>query len=57
MSAVAGTFDLVAVAVIVVVAVVFLVTRFVERRRPGASGKVVVGASLQKGLERARRHR
>lgn len=50
--------DVLAVAVVVVVALIFLGSRFVEKRGAGASsGVVVVGAGLQKGLDRARKAR
>ena len=52
-----STVDVVAVVAIVLVAAAFLVSRFVDRQKPGGGGEVVVGAALAKGLKRARRRR
>lgn len=50
--------DVVSVVVVVGLAVAFLVSRFVgPNASSSSSGTVVVGAGLQKGLERARRRR
>jgi hypothetical protein len=50
--------DVVVVVVVVGLAVAFLITRFVGPGRASSpSGAVVVGASLHKGLDKARRRR
>jgi hypothetical protein len=50
--------DVVSVVVVVGLAVAFLVSRFVgPKGAASSSGSVVVGAGLQKGLDRARRRR
>jgi hypothetical protein len=49
--------DVVIVVVVVGLAVAFLVSRFVGPKTSSSSGTVVVGASLHKGLDKARRRR
>lgn len=54
-----ATLDLLLSSTIVVLAVVFLAQRFVRPQNKQVSGPadVVVGASLQRGLDKARRSR
>jgi hypothetical protein len=53
----AAVIDVVVVVVVVGLAVTFLVSRFVGPKASSSSGSVVVGAGLQKGIDRARRRR
>jgi hypothetical protein len=58
MSAPYHLMDVVVVVVVVGLAVAFLITRFVgPGRSSSSSGAVVVGASMRKGLDKARRRR
>lgn len=55
----AGTVDVVVVLTVVAVAIAWLVSRFVHNKADSSasSGTVVVGASLQRGLDRAARNK
>jgi hypothetical protein len=57
MSAPHQLLDVMSVVVVVGLAVAFLVSRFVGPKTSSSSGTVVVGAGLQKGLDKARRRR
>lgn len=57
MSAPHHVLDVTSVVVVVGLAIVFLMTRFVGSKGASSSGTVVVGAGLQKGLDKARRRR
>ena len=54
---IAGIVDVVLVLTVVAVAIAWLVSRFVHNKADSSasSGTVVVGASLQRGLDRAAR--
>jgi hypothetical protein len=52
------TLDTVLVLVVVAVAIAWLVSRFVHPKKgDSSSGTVVVGASLQRGLDKARKRK
>jgi hypothetical protein len=54
----AGIVDVVVVLTVVAVAIAWLVSRFVHKKTgSSSSGTVVVGASLQRGLDRAARNK
>jgi hypothetical protein len=53
-----ATLDLVVVAAVVAAALAWLVSRFVHPKKgDSSSGTVVVGASLQRGLDKARQRK
>jgi len=57
MSAPHHLLDIMSVVVVVGLAVAFLTTRFVGPKRASSSGTVVIGAGLQRGLDKARHRR